>query len=214
MPIPPHSLTPPPETVRPEPVPVQPAPFVKLSKEQLMDLGQALTNAKTALGQQDFDGAATEISRAEWLAGLSEHRAMTARLKEVAGYVKQFHDALALAVQNFQVGDEIMLGSSTVVIVVETGADKIVVKLAGQNQAFRLAELPVDWALAIVDYRLSADDPVNGVIRGAYLAVDKRHDPDTLAKAMNLWEEALANRVEIDHLVPFLTDDYQLSNAK
>jgi hypothetical protein len=132
----------------------------------------------------------------------------------VAGYVKQFHDALVLAVQNFQAGEEIMVGGSTVVSVVETGPDKIVVRVTAQNRMYRLADLPVGLALAIVDYRLSADDPVNGVIRGAYLAVDKRRDPDTLAKAKNLWKEALANGVEIGHLMPFLTDDYQLGSDK
>jgi hypothetical protein len=197
-----------------QPTHEQPEPVVELSKEQLMDLGQALASAKTALGKQDFDSARAEITRAELLAGDSEHRAMTARLKEVAGYAKQFHDAVALAVQNFQVGDEILVGSSTVVCVVETGPDKIVVRVAAQNRMYRLAELPVGLALAIVDYRLSADDPVNGVIRGAYLAVDKRRDPDTLAKAKNLWKEALANGVEIGHLMPFLTDDYQLGSDK
>ncbi len=214
-PPPPKPEPPKPEPPEPEPPePEQPEPVVKLSKEQLMDLGQALSNAKTALGKQDFDRAAAEITRAELLAGLSEHRAMTARLKEVAGYVKQFHDALALAMQDFQVGDEIMVGSSTVVIVVETGADKIVVRIAAKNVTYRLTDLPVGLALAIVDYRLSADDPVNSVIRGAYLAVDKHHAPGTLDKAKRLWEEALAKGVEIGHLVPFLTDDYQLSNDR
>jgi hypothetical protein len=47
--------------------------------------------------------------------------------------------------------------------------------------------------------------------RGIRLPRRQGHtDPGSLVRAKKLWEEALAKGVEIAHLIPFLTDNYQL----
>jgi hypothetical protein len=215
MPEPPKPEPAKPELPKPEPPKPEPPkpPVARPTKEQLVELGEALTTAKTALGEQQFDRADTNIERAMLLAKLPEHQEMVARLKEVANYCKQFREAIGIAVQNFQVGDEIRVGSSTVLAVVETGEDKIIVRVTAMNRTYRFEDLPVGLAQAIVEYRLPKADPVNKVIHGAFLAVDKRKDPDTLARAKSLWEEALASGVDANHLLPFLSDDYDLAKG-
>jgi hypothetical protein len=59
----------------------------------------SLERAKTALGEQNFDVADQELATAGALAKWSKHQEAVARLKEVSGYVKQFRQAVAAAIE-------------------------------------------------------------------------------------------------------------------
>jgi hypothetical protein len=164
--------------------------------------------AKVALGEQNFDEADKQLAAAEPLAKLPEHQAKLARLKEVAGYVKQFRTAVAESVAGLEAGATFKVGTSTMVVVVETFPDKIIIRSLGMNKTYPFADLPVGLAVAIADMKLDTAAPENRVIKGAYLAVDKRGDSVALDKAKAYWEEAQLGGVDTSHLMPFLSDKY------
>jgi hypothetical protein len=205
MPTPPTPTpTPTPPTPMPPPMPEATPP----TKAELAALGKACTTAKDALAEQNFDEAGKLIAQAESLAKLPDHKAKVARLKEVAGYVKQFRDALALAVQGLEAAEVIKVGSSAQVAIVETFPDKLIIRSLGANKTFTFADMPAGLAIAIADRKLDGTDPVSRVVKGAYLAVQKRADSTALDKAKSFWEEAQLGGADVAPVMPFLTDTY------
>jgi hypothetical protein len=179
-----------------------------VTRQEAIALGKALAMAKVALGEQNFEEADKQLAIAEPLAKLPEHQAKYQRLKEVANYVKQFRQAVAEAVAEMEAGETFKVGTSTMVVVVETFPDKIIIRSLGQNKTYPFQDLPVGLAVAIVDMKLDTSAPANRVIKGAYLAVDKRGDSVALDKAKAFWEEAQLGGVDVNHLMPFLSDKY------
>jgi hypothetical protein len=188
------------------PAPEPPPPMV--TKEEAIALGKALTMAKIALGEQNFEEADKQLAIAEPLAKLPEHQAKCARLKEVAEYAKQFRKAVEESVAALEAGATFKVGTSTMVVVVETFPDKIIIRSLGQNKTYPFPDLPAGLAVAIADMKLDPSAPENRVIKGAYLAVDKRGDSIALDKAKAFWEEAQLAGVDTSHLLPFLSDKY------
>jgi hypothetical protein len=203
--------------VKPEPDPAPmpeppPMPVVMPTKAELVALGKALTQGRSALAKHDFAAADQTIAEAESLAKLPEHQEMAARLKEVASYVKQFRNAVDQALKALQPGAEIKVGNSTMVVVVQVSADRLTIRRAGGNVTYPTGEIPAGLMMALADSWLNENDPVNRVIRGSYFAVAEGAEEVHREKAKKYWDEAQSAGVDIKHLLPFLTDKYDLEN--
>jgi hypothetical protein len=205
---PPPAPAPLPDPVPPAPAPIPDPPLPMVSRAELMDLAQSLTTAKVALGEMNFQEADVQLAKADSLAKLPKHREMVARLKEVAGYVQQFRQALAAAAMELQGGDVFMVGNSTQVAFVEGRTDRVILRISGMNRQYPFNDMPAGLAVAMADLKLAGADPVSRVVKGAYLLVHKRPTDDAFAKAKAWWEEAELGGVDLKHLMPFLSDDY------
>lgn len=200
-----------PEPPKPEPKPEPPAEMP--TPAEVVALGKALQNAKDAAGEFNFAEAEADLAKAEMLAKLPEHKAKLSRLKEVEGYVKQFHERLVQSATGMDGGESFKVGSSTIVGMIEANPKQVVLRIAGQNKTFQYADLPVGLAGALADMKLSATDPVSRVVKGAYVAVHRSATPDQLQLAKSWWEEATLGGADVSHLMPFLTDSYDLSKG-
>ncbi len=178
----------------------------KRAKVQL--LVAALETAKAALAEQNFSLADEQLHRAASLAESPKHRAAVARLAEIAGYVRQFRDAVAAAVSSMQAAETFKVPSGTEVAFVEGFADKVTLHAQGQNQTYSFRDLPPALALAIADRKLSPRHPTSAVVKGAYLAVHKQNDSRVQEKAKAFWEDAQAGGAKTAHLMPFFSDNY------
>ena len=200
----------------PQPPPM-PAPILTpaptLSPVEPAALGKALTLGRAALGEQNFEEADKFIAEAQSLARLPEHQAMVARLKEIAGYVRQFRRAVEAAAHSFEAAESFTVGNSTRVAVVEVLPDKIILRHTGQNKVYPYAELPPGLAVAIADHKFDGMDPMSRVIKGAFYAVSKGDQVALRQKAKTWWEEAQLGGVDLTHLMPFLTESYDLTGG-
>ena len=136
---------------------------------------------RTALTEQNFDEADKFIAQAAELAQADEHRQMVARLREIAGYVKQFRTAVEAGARSLETKD-LQVGSSAFVSFVEVLPDRVIVRTAGQNRNYPYAELPPGLAQAIVDQQLDGSDPTSRVVKGAYYAVGPGRPQDAAWK--------------------------------
>jgi len=218
-PGPQSKLSPVTQTPEPAPLPTTPAasaplpeqsPVVKLADVQA--LIKALDSAKAALGEQNFATAEQELAKATSLARLPKHQAAVARLKEVSEYVKQFRLAVAAAVQGLEPGESFQVGTSTEVAFVSGSADEVTLRIAGMNRKFALNGLPAQLALELSNFKLDATSPLSRIVKGAYLVVHRQPDDELkqkeLERAQALWEEAAEAGADIEHLMPFLADNY------
>lgn len=218
MPEPMPTPTVPEPTPTPTPAPV-PAPMPTpepppeampmATPAELAALGKALNMGRIALAEQNFDEADKFIAEAESLAKEPDHRALVARLKEVGGYVRQFRTAVELASQEFEAAEAFKVGTSTQVSFVEATPQTITIHHLGRNKTYPYADLPPGLAATISDFKLDPADPVSRVVKGAFYAVSKGEQRQALHdKAKTWWEEAQLGGVDLKHLMPFLTDDY------
>jgi hypothetical protein len=171
-------------------------------------LVQALEKAKEAVGKQDFTMADEQLKRAESLADSPKHRAAVARLVEIAGYVKQFREAVAAAVQSMQAAETFKVSSGTEVAFVEGFPDMVTLRVLGRNSTYPFRDLPPALALAIAERKLPARNATSAVVKGAYLAIHKQRDNRAEEKAKAFWEEAEMGGVKTAHLMPFFSDHY------
>lgn len=200
-----------PEPPKPEPAKLEPKPTAQMpTREELVLLGNTLKNAKAAIGEFNFSQAQADLAKAEKFARLKEHQAKLARLKEVAGYVQQFQERLILAATGVDGGESFKVGTSTVVGMVEADQQQVVLRIAGQNRTYQYSELPPALAVALADMKLEGSDPVSRVLKGAYIACHKKANPDQLRQAKAWWDEATLGGADVTHLIPFLTDSYDL----
>jgi hypothetical protein len=198
----------------PTPAPSTPAPSTTnepppmITRAEVQALIKALEAAKTAIGEQNFKAADAQLAKAESLARLPKHKGAVARLKEADGYVKQFHQALAAAVQGMQAGESFKVGNSTQVAFVEGGPDKVVVRIAGMNRTYHFNDMPPGLAMKFAERKLADSDPASRVIKGAYLLTHRRGDSDSQEKAKSLLAEAQAQGADVQHLLLLVTDNY------
>src|SRR4029079_1380764 len=195
---------------KPEPKPEVP-PGEMPTKEEVVELAKVLKDAKAAIGEFNFADADADLVKADKLAKLPEHRQKLSRLKEVAGYVKQFHDRLVQSATGMEGGESFKVGSSTMVAMIEANQKQVVLRVAGQNRTYQYSDLPVGLAAALADMKLEGSDPVSRVVKGAYVAVHRSSTPDQLQMAKSWWEEATLGGADVTHLMPFLTDSYDLA---
>lgn len=204
----PAQPAPAPPTPEPAPMPAPPPLPPMVTRAEVTPLIKALKAAKDALAEQNFTAANQELELAQKVAKLPKHQEAVARLKEVEGLVRQFHDAVVAAVADFDAGTVFTVGTSTQCAVVEGFSDRVTLRIAGMNKTFHFRDMPPGLALAIADFKFDTTNPVNRVIKGAYLLVSKRADDESREKAKGWWTQAQAVGVDMAHLMPFLTEDY------
>jgi len=103
------------------------------------------------------------------------------------------------------------VGSSTIVGMVEADTKRVILRVAGQNKTYQYSDMPVGLAAALADMKLEGSDPVSRVVKGAYVACHRSSSPDQLKTAKTWWEEATLGGADVSHLMPFLTDSYDLT---
>jgi hypothetical protein len=159
---------------------------------------------------QKFDRALAELEKARSLPMRPEHRAKFDRLDLLAQYARNFQSALAEAIGALQVGEEIAVGTSTMVGVVQTAGQRITVRDQGANRTYTVDKLPAGLAIAIADKWLKKDDPVSFVLKGAYLATEKDAGPDRVTRARDFFAEAGRRDASFADLGKVLDDTYEL----
>ena len=122
--------------------------------------------AHAAILDGKYDAAIAELGKVESLPKLPEQHSKYERLMLLAGYAKNFQSALKSVVAGLQAGDEIEVGSSTVVGFVSAANDSITLRVTGANRTYALDSLPAGLAVAIADRWLKKDDPVSLAMKG------------------------------------------------
>jgi len=199
-----------PEPPKPEPPKPEPPPEVKLTPVELTTLSKAMTTARDALSERNFEEFEKQYSVANQLARSADQKAKASRLMMLGEYVKQFDRQLKslLADENFDAGSELVIGKSTRVVVVERNPSMIIIRINGMNKTYSLANLPEGLAIALIDKRLIQTDPARHVVKGAYYASAKVQTDETKQKAKDLWEQATREGLDIGDLPLVLTDSY------
>jgi hypothetical protein len=174
--------------------------------EQIQALSDALAGARKMLEANRHDDALAQLAGIQNLPMHEDDFQRYQRLQLLVQYSRNFREELAHAIAELQGGDEIPVGTSAVVGVVEADRDWITVRVAGANRTYRLDALPAGLAIAIADLRLADSDPVSLVVKAAYLASRDDVRDDQRQKARDWFHEAKQQGVDIGDLEKVLDD--------
>jgi hypothetical protein len=181
-----------PVTDAPKPPPSDPAVSEKIL--------QLLSAARTKLGERNQEAAKKLVAEAGELAASDEQHDMVDRVESLEKYVAEFWSAVHDSVKGLKAADEIDLGS-TKVIVVEAGAEALMIHVGGQNRRYRVNQLPSGLAVGLALRWLDPKKPENKVFVGAFYLVDPKTGPE---QAKQAWDEAAAAGVDVKNLLPLL----------
>jgi hypothetical protein len=182
--------------------------LVPIEPTQIQPLSHALADARQALERDRFEEALTRLSAVQNLPMSDEDLHRYQRLQLLVQYARHFHDELSNSLQDLQGGDEIPVGTSNVVGVVEADANRITVRIAGANRTYQREALPTGLAIAIVDLRLDDSDPISLVLKAAHLASRQDARDDQLQKARDWFRQAKQQGADIGDLEKVLDDTY------
>jgi hypothetical protein len=116
--------------------------------------------------------------------------------------------ALKMTVSRMESGKSFMVGASTMVVFVEGTSEGFTIRSAGTNRKYQFTELPIGLGAALMDMSLDSNEPVNLVVKGAYV-IARTKDEGYINKVKDWWNEAESRGVkQVREVFPFISDTY------
>lgn len=181
----------------------------KPTPADLTKLGRALTKAREAIGEHDFEKASAFLDLAGDMPRLPEHQAMIDRLHVLADSVQKYREAIQASINKLESGSSFEVGSANVGVV-ETGVDKVIFRVAGQNRTYTIREMPVGLAAALAAQSISPDDPNTLTLKGAFVLASPKASDEDLKKAREFLEKGAGSVDAAKDLLLLLKDSYSL----
>jgi len=198
---------------KPEPPPMPKPEVEKPTREEVHRLAKALTDARTALADQNTDEADDLLRSVMKMKMLPEHRLKFERLQELSRLVDQCVIAIQMTIPTFEAGSVLTIGGSTQISIVEANKEHLIIRRNGSNTTYKLDEIPLGLSIALADRSLDSNEPVNLVVKGAFVLARARDDA-ARTKAHEWFAEAKARGVkDVDRLMPVFDDKYDNMEA-
>ncbi|MDP6468731.1 MAG: hypothetical protein QF918_13370 [Pirellulaceae bacterium] len=185
-------------------------PANKPTRQEVMQLATALSEARKAIMARDLGGAETQLTAAEPFAKRADHKQKLWRLQRLAEHIRAFDEAMKEAIAALNPGDVIKVGSSTEITVERINPASLAVQVVGLKKTYPLDNPPLGLAVALVQTKLSPDDPVTKAVLAAFVVASRDSDDRTLAKARAWYEESAAGNPDYANLGDVIDDDYNL----
>jgi hypothetical protein len=147
---------------------------------------QTLDEVRQALRQRKFDLAKAKIQSARKSSGGSSLAAEVQRVDALVQYVEGFWHGVDEQIKGLTVGDQTMLRDVTVGVV-DKDAEKLVLRVNGENRTYARDDLPIGVAIGLAEAWFDAADPASKIFLGSIHVVHPKGDRD---KARQLWQEA------------------------
>lgn len=179
------------------PNPVQPSPPApKLDPARQQAFQRAVASARKALTERDLGAAGTHLSEAVSLSQTDEELAEADQVEVLRAHVEAFWDSLRQQIPKLEPGSEIMVGE-VVALVVETGTDFVILRVAGRNRRYSILSMP--HVLTVAMARKLFSNSMNAkALRASFLLAEPDGDREL---ARQLLQEASQGGAEVDELL-------------
>ena len=191
-----------------EPVPTQPKPAPKpIEPAELEKLSAALKLGRAALSERNLDITAEQLAIAAPLARSGEPQKAYMRLKSMHEFMAQFMRLSNEAIDNYESGAEIKIGTSTIVVVVETSPQELTIRVAGSIKTYLRNQLSTGLALGIADNNFDEFE-YKSTLKAAFVITQKTLRDFEVGKAREFWK---MGPEPIELFEGYISDDYEFS---
>ncbi|HVW37206.1 MAG TPA: hypothetical protein VHB99_07865, partial [Pirellulales bacterium] len=185
-----------PEMSKPE-AKTPPADSPAATPEEKAAVGEALTDARRALGDRNLTEAEDRLAQATLEATAPELLAEVDRVQLLARYVGDFWDAVRQHMAKLESATTITVDGEELSIIESTG-QKIIFRVAGKRREYTFEKLPPKLAYWLADNWLDKSNPAAFMTLGAYQAVAPKGDRQL---ARQLFEQAAAAGLDVKMLL-------------
>jgi len=191
-----------------EPAPTEPKPAPKpIEPVELEKLTAALKLGRTALSERNLDITAEQLAIAEPLARSGEPQKAFIRLKTMHEFLAQFLRLSNEAIDKYEGGAEIRIGTSTIVVVVETSPQDLTIRVAGSIKTYLRNQLSTGLALGIADTNFDEFEH-KSTLKAAFVITQKTLRDFEVAKAREFWK---MGPEPIELFEGYISDDYEFA---
>jgi len=191
-----------------EPMPTEPKPAPKpIEPAELVKLTAALKLGRTALSERNLDISAEQLAIAAPLARSGEPRKAFLRLKTMHEFLTQFLRLSNEAIDKYEGGAEIEIGTSTVVVVVETSPQDLTIRVAGSIKTYLRNQLSTGLALGIADTNFEEFEH-KSTLKAAFVITQKTLRDFEVTKAREFWKMGPES---IELFEGYISDDYEFA---
>lgn len=190
-----------------EPTPTEPTPTEPIEPAELEKLTAALKLGRTALSDRNLDISAEQLAIAAPLARSGEPRKAFIRLKTMHEFLAQFLRLSNEAIDKYEGGAEIKIGTSTVVVVVETSPQDLTIRVAGSIKTYLRNQLSTGLALGIADTNFEEFEH-KSTLKAAFVITQKTLRDFDVTKAREFWKMGPES---IELFEGYISDDYEFS---
>ena len=191
-----------------EPMPTEPNPAPKpIEPAELVKLTAALKLGRTALSERNLDISAEQLAIAAPLARSGEPRKAFIRLKTMHEFLTQFLRLSNEAIDKYEGGAEIKIGTSTIVVVVETSPQDLTIRVAGSIKTYLRNQLSSGLALGIADTNFEEFEH-KSTLKAAFVITQKTLRDFEVTKAREFWKMGPES---IELFEGYISDDYEFA---
>jgi hypothetical protein len=166
-----------------------------------------MQKTRQAIDESDFDRAEAFIAAASNLPREPRHQAMIDRLKLLLDSVRAYRTAIQASINKLESGAAFKVGEA-MVGVVETGPEKVILRVSGKNRTYTINELPLGLATALAAQTLAEDDPNTLTLKGAFVMASPLATQEDLKKAQEFLEKASGSVDAAKDLLLLFEDKY------
>jgi hypothetical protein len=181
------------------PKPTEPAELEKLTA--------ALKLGRAALSDRNLDITAEQLAIAEPLARSGEAKMAFIRLKTMHEFMVQFMRLSNEAIDKYETGAVIKIGTRLEVAVVETTPLALTIHVAGEDKTYLRNELSTGLAIGIADQNF-AESKYKSTLKAAFVITHKTLRDSDVEKAREFWEMGPES---IELFEGYLSDDYEFA---
>lgn len=198
--------------IAPEMVTAPEPDAVPLSTAEREQWSSAMLAVRKLIGQQHYAEAAQQLANARSLAKTSQQTEQLARLVTVEQLAQEFSEALHQATDGMEGAETFIVGKSTPASFVEASADRLSLRINGQNQSWTMTDLPIGIAFSLVDMSMDREHPRSLAAKAAFTLVHPAAQGKDMAtqRAVQLMSAAIEAGAVSKDMAQVFTDDYQL----
>ena len=162
---------------------------------------------RAALSDRNLEITAVQLAIAAPLARSGEPQKAFIRLKTMHEFMAQFMRLSNEAIDNYESGAEIQIGTSTIVVVVETSPQDLTIRVAGSVKTYLRNQLSTGLALGIADTNFEEFEH-KSTLKAAFVITQKTLRKFEVDRAREFWE---MGPEPIELFEAYISDDYEFA---
>jgi hypothetical protein len=171
---------------------------------QVAAFADTLRAVRAALDASDALLAKQEIERARTVAVTEEQQGEVESLRVFVQAAEDFGQAVRHAATTLPAATEVELGDGSLISIVETGPQRLIVRARGVNKRYSHEAVPLGLEVALGEHVLDGKRPHTAMQKAAYVLLSRKADAEDKARAASWLRDIVDESPEAKQILAVL----------